>query len=156
MSILIFRWVYMDCLQTVWKEQVEAKIIQFMTVLAPFQENHIWHLKITCIVSTTWLRNSTSGYVKAIGMLKVYRDRVSLSIHTILPVVHFDEITEHFLSAISCYLYYKKKSTGMTSTSMLGSTAETAVADRGASGYGMDMSDTESKVPEWNSCYIDL
>lgn len=89
-------------------------------------------------------------------MLKVYRDRVSLSIHTILPVVHFDEITEHFLSAISCYLYYKKKSTGMTSTSMLGSTAETAVADRGASGYGMDMSDTESKVPEWNSCYIDL
>ena len=43
----------MDCLQTVWKEQVEAKIIQFMMVLAPFQENHIWHLKRTCIVSTT-------------------------------------------------------------------------------------------------------
>ena len=71
---------------------------------------------------------------------------MSLSIHTTLPLFNFVEITEHYLSAISCYLYYKKKCNGMNSTSMVGSTA---IADHGASGYGIDMSDTESKVYEW-------
>ena len=129
-----------------WKEREEAKNTQSMMVLVLFRERHIWPQKNLCEVSVRYLISSTSGYVKIIGLLKVYRDRVSLSIHTTLPLINFDEITEHYLSAISCYLYYKKKCSGLTSTSMVGSTAETAIADHGASGYGIDMSDTESKV----------
>ena len=77
------------------------------------------------------LNNRITGYAKIIGSLKEYNNRVSLTIHSILPVLSMDEVTAHYLSTISCYLYYKKK----TNTSSTAVTGEATAASNGAE-YG--------------------
>ena len=76
---------------------------------------------------------------------------MSLTIHSILPVLNMDEVTSHYLSTISCYLYYKKK-TSSSSTVMAG---ETATMGNGAE-YGSSLSDTESKVELRRAWHVDL
>lgn len=66
---------------------------------------------------------------------------MSLTIHSILPVLSMDEVTSHYLSTISCYLYYKKK----TNSSSAAMTGEATAVNNGAE-YGSSLSDTESKV----------
>lgn len=95
--------------------------------------------------------NRITGYAKIIGSLKEYNNRVSLTIHSILPVLSMDEVTSHYLSTISCYLYYKKK-TGSSSSVMVG---ETTTMGNGAE-YGSSLSDTESKVESEEAYHVDL
>lgn len=97
------------------------------------------------------LNNRITGYAKIIGSLKEYNNRVSLTIHSILPVLSMDEVTAHYLSTISCYLYYKKK----TNTSSTAVTGEATAASNGAE-YGSSLSDTESKVEAERACEVDL
>ena len=97
------------------------------------------------------LNNRITGYAKIIGSLKEYNNRVSLTIHSILPVLSMDEVTAHYLSTISCYLYYKKK-TNASSTALTG---EATAASNGAE-YGSSLSDTESKVEAERACEVDL
>ena len=48
--------------------------------------------------------------MKVVGQLRVFNSKLSLSIHHMQPIFNANEITDHFLSCISCYLYYKKRS----------------------------------------------
>ena len=92
-------------------------------------------------VTSQEANDTITGYAKIIGSLKEYNNRVSLTIHSILPVLRMDEVTAHYLSTISCYLYYKKK----TNTSSTAVTGEATAASNGAE-YGSSLSDTESKI----------
>lgn len=53
--------------------------------------------------------NRTEGYVKIVGALKEFNGEVVLNIHNIEPVFDMNIVTEHLLSCIASYLYYKKK-----------------------------------------------
>lgn len=56
------------------------------------------------------VHDRNDGYVKVVGQLRVFNSKLSLSIHHMQPIFNVNEITDHFLSCISCYLYYKKRS----------------------------------------------
>lgn len=88
-----------------------------------------------------------SHYVKIIGSLRMYSGRISLSIHAIMPVLNFNEVTSHYLSAIHCYLYMKKQANGgmMNSNAMAMTTSADPMA-AAMNGYGAEMSPIESKV----------
>lgn len=53
--------------------------------------------------------NRTEGYVKIIGILRQFNGEVWVNVQNIEPVFDMDIVTEHFLSCIASYLYYKKK-----------------------------------------------
>ncbi|KAK8818210.1 hypothetical protein WA556_006031 [Blastocystis sp. ATCC 50177/Nand II] len=82
------------------------------------------------------------GYVKVVGQLRVFNSKLSLSIHHMQPIFNANEITDHFLSCISCYLYYKKRSSGSVNTAN-----NAAIAQEAPTGMmGGEMSDLESKI----------
>lgn len=92
------------------------------------------------------------GYVKVVGQLRLFNGKVSMSIHHIQPIYSFNEITDHFLSCISCYLYYKKKYSVVAlelgdqqGSTAVGSTS-TMPAEAPMGMMGGELSETETKV----------
>ncbi|CBK20893.2 uncharacterized protein [Blastocystis hominis] len=61
---------------------------------------------------------ATDGYVRVIGTLRQFQDKVEISGYHCDPISSFNEITIHYLSCIQSYLYFKKRSNpALTSTS---------------------------------------
>ena len=50
------------------------------------------------------------GYVRIIGTLRQFQDKVEISGYHCDPISSFNEITIHYLSCIQSYLYFKKRS----------------------------------------------
>lgn len=85
--------------------------------------------------------------MKVIGSLRMYSGRITLSIHAIMPVLNFNEVTSHYLSVIHCYLYMKKQANGgMMSSSAMTMTGSADPMAASMNGYGAEMSPIESKV----------
>ena len=81
-----------------------------------------------------------------IGSLRSFSDRITLSIHAVIPIVDFNEVTSHYLSTFHCYLSFKKHAAGMMQTSPIASAASTIKTESLVNGYGTEMSPAESKV----------
>ncbi|KAJ0394911.1 hypothetical protein P43SY_009099 [Pythium insidiosum] len=71
-------------------------------------------------------------YVRAVGSLRIFQDRLSLNCFTLVPVTDFNEITHHFLEAIYVHCYHTKGAL------QSGSKAAGGAADTGM-GMGMGM-----------------
>ena len=80
-----------------------------------------------------------------IGSLRSFSDRITLSIHAVIPIVDFNEVISHYLSTIHCYLDFKKRSAGMMQTSPIAITSPIK-EEVPVNGYGLEMSPVESKV----------
>lgn len=50
------------------------------------------------------------GYVRIIGTLRQFQDKVEISGYHCDPISSFNEITIHYLSCIQSYLYFRKRS----------------------------------------------
>ena len=81
-----------------------------------------------------------------IGSLRSFSDRITLSIHAVIPIVDFNEVASHYLSTIHCYLNFKKRSSGMMQTSPIASAIPASKTETLVNGYGTEMSPVESKV----------
>ncbi len=97
-------------------------------------------------------------YVRAVGSLRTFQDKTSLSCFAVTPVEDFNAITHHFLEAIYVHCYHTKGPVGSASTQAIGAgttaaqpwnqapasgylgTTATGAAPMGSMDYNMDSS----------------
>lgn len=77
-----------------------------------------------CVWSLALLWSRTEGYVRIIGVLRQFQDKIEISGYHCDPITNFNEITIHYLSCIQSYLYFKKRSNPTLSTSTVMNTSD--------------------------------